>query len=465
MSLDPEAGVERIALSRSGDAIEFGPDGFYLESRGGRRQSRSICYRDITHFAAAGWGVWIATRGRMMAIRRGRFRDTNGPDRVARRLNSEIARQPGGLDQLIRIAKVQDLARNPSRQLTTRIVALLCVFVYVLQRHDSFVQEVGALIPLLVEKGQLWRLVTANFLHAVSLIPLHLIFNLLGLLGLAVLVERPLGSRRTAVIMGVSGICAMSMSFAVDNIRVVGASGMVMGLAGAAMCLELHHGDRLPTWWRVPRLPFFVILIAEGIKDYMIPGIAGEAHVGGFVAGYLCTLLLGGPERGPGPWLNRAAWSLAAIAVVSFALTTPLILRNGSAMERYALQLFATTELGADSDNDMAWRMATESDANFEELAIAQALAERAVERTEGDDPDVLDTLAEVYFLRGDVAAALRVIDEAIRISSGEWYYVEQRKRFTGERDFEDRPEPPYLPWPLRERALEQMYPDPGIVI
>lgn len=423
-----------------------------------------IPYEEITHFASAGWGFWLATRKRVLSIRRSRFRDPHGPDQLVRSLSRAIARRPGGLDQLLRISEINDRVRHPSRQIASRGVALACVVIYLMQLNDSFVQEVGALIPALVSEGQFWRLVTANFLHGMSLIPAHLLFNLLGLLGLAMLVERPLGSRRTAIIMGVSGICAMSVSFAVGYERVVGASGMVMGLAGAALCLELHHPDRLPTWWRVPRLPFFVILVAEGIKDALVPGIAGEAHLGGFVGGYLCTLLIGGPARGPGPWINRMTWAVASLAVTCFVLTIPLLQRHGSAMERYATQLFASTGLDASSDNDFAWRMATESDASVAELAIAQSLAERAVKRTHGEDPDLLDTLAEVYFQRGEIEDALRVIDQAIRVSDGETYYVEQRKRFTGERDADDRPEAPLLPWPMRERERGFVR-DPAVVV
>ena len=54
--------------------------------------------------------------------------------------------------------------------------------------------------------------------------------------------------------------------------------------------------------------------------------------------------------------------------------------------------------------------------------------------------PHILDTLAEVHFQLGHRAEAVAAIDEAIPRDPGEDYYREQRRRFLGERDPEDRP-------------------------
>jgi hypothetical protein len=43
----------------------------------------------------------------------------------------------------------------------------------------------------------------------------------------------------------------------------------------------------------------------------------------------------------------------------------------------------------------------------------------------------------------------VEAIDEAIGLEPGEAYFREQRRRFTGERDFDDRPEPPGFPFGL----------------
>jgi len=460
--------VERIPLHGPKDEILLGEEGFQVYSPSRWKRGPLVRYRDVTHFAATASGLWLGTRSDLMALRRGRFRDRDGPEDFARALTRGIARQPFGLEQLTRIAQARTLSRQPLRQAACRLVAILCIAIYLIQLQDPFIEEVGVLAPDMVAAGQWWRLVTANFLHGVTVVPMHLILNVVGLLALALLVERPLGWLRTGIVLAVSGLFAMGASYLDGYARVMGASGIVMGLAGAALCLELHHCERLPVWWRVPRRTFVALLLIDGALGFMIPFVAGLAHMGGFVGGYLATLLVarrGVTQVSTEPWVRRLAWSLALVVIVSLACLAPLLSRNSAALERYALQLLAVPDSRINSDNELAWRMATESSATVQQLEAAEALAIRAAQRTEHADPDILDTLAEVLYLRGDHEGALRAIDEAIRITRGEHYFVEQRRRFTGERAHDDRPDPPPLPWLLREEMADREFEEPGVVI
>lgn len=464
---DRAVGDERIALTGLDMEFVVCEDGLRIPSPRRWRPARTIPYREITHFASAAYGFWLGTRRDIMSYRRGRFRDPNGPERLAEGISRAIARQPRGMEQLARISQIHGFARRPTPQRVARWFSLVCVLVYLVQYRDPFIEQVAVLNPLLVDAGQLWRIVSANFLHGVSTFPVHLVFNVLGLLALSILVERPLGPLRTAVVMGASGIAAMLSSYAVGHLPVMGASGIVMGLAGAALCLELHHCDRLPVWWRVPRRPFIVLLLIEAVMGFALPFVAGEAHLGGFVAGYIAARLMAGQAvmlRPPAAWIRRLAWGFAVLAGFALLNVGTLVLRESNALTRYARQVLATPGVGPGIDNEIAWRMATESDANVKQLLAAQELAERAADRTEYGDPTILDTLAEVLFVRGDRDGALRMIDQAIRLTRGEDYYVQQRRRFVGERAFDDRPAPP-LPWALRERELlDELDPD-GILI
>lgn len=464
---DRVVGEERIALT--GLEMEFvvAEHGLRIPSKRRWRQAPTIPYGEITHFALAPYGFWLGTRRDIMSFRRGRFRDPNGPERLAEGISRAIARQPRGMEQLARISQIHGFARRKAPQRVARWLSLACVLVYLVQYRDPFVEQVAVMNPLLVDAGQLWRIVSANFLHGVSTFPLHLIFNVLGLLALSILVERPLGPLRTGVVMGASGIAAMLSSYCVGQLPVLGASGIVMGLAGAALCLELNHCDRLPVWWRVPRKPFIVLLLLEVVMGFVFPFVAGEAHLGGFTAGYFTTRLMAGQAvmlRPPAAWIRRLAFGFAALTGFALLSVGTLVLRESDALTRYARQVLATPEVGPGIDNEIAWRMATESDADYGQLLAAQELAERAADRTEYGDPTILDTLAEVLFVRGDRDGALRMIDEAIRLTRGEDYYVQQRRRYVGERAFDDRPAPP-LPWALRERELlDELDPD-GILI
>ena len=67
---------------------------------------------------------------------------------------------------------------------------------------------------------------------------------------------------------------------------------------------------------------------------------------------------------------------------------------------------------------------------------VSEAIADRT-------DWFGVDTLAEALFALGDTRGALDVIEVAIDLSGGQRYFIEQRRRFNGERDPEDRPTPP----------------------
>ena len=322
----------------------------------------------------------------------------------------------------------------------------------------------GTFAPALVGEGEFWRVFTANFLHAPVFFALHLVFNLLALLAFAFLVERPLGPMRTVVVMGAAALGAMVGSTVAGYVEVLGASGIVAGMAGAALCLELHFARSLPSWWRIPRRLFVAVLLIEAVYGFAVPAIAGAAHLGGFVGGYLATLPVAASalaRRRTPTWVTATAGALLAATFLSFVASAPLVMRNAAALARYGQAVMALPEPHPGRFNDIAWRMVTESDPDRGELAVALELALRAVDETERRNPDLLDTLAEVFFASGDADAAIETIDEAIALSPADEYFHEQRRRFTGERDADDRPEPPNLPWLFRRNPDLAPFPQP----
>jgi membrane associated rhomboid family serine protease len=93
-------------------------------------------------------------------------------------------------------------------------------------------------------------------------------------MALGFLVERPLGSARTACVMGISAVGAMVTAGLFGNSMVVGASGIVFGLAGSVLWLDYRHADSLPAWWRFPRRSLWIILVVNIVIGAMIPFIA-----------------------------------------------------------------------------------------------------------------------------------------------------------------------------------------------
>jgi membrane associated rhomboid family serine protease len=322
-------------------------------------------------------------------------------------------------------------------------VALACVAAFALEVWlGPAVHHAGFFSAPLVLPGEPWRLLTANLLHAD---PVHLGFNVLGLLVLGGLVERTLGSARSVLVMGLSALGATLAGLAVGYDALVGASGIVAGFAGALLWLELRVPERLPASWRIPRGPFVAALCADAALPLVAPFIAGAAHLGGFLMGALAAALV------TGAGLRRDALPRAATVAVGLVLVASLVavasaarlLVGGAAWEGHAARLLRLDEAPTLVLNDAAWLIATGRAPTPKALAEARELAERAVRDTHRQDPNLLDTLAEVQFQIGETDSALDTIDEAIALRPDEPYFREQRRRFTGERAEHDRPDPP----------------------
>jgi hypothetical protein len=159
-----------------------------------------------------------------------------------------------------------------------------------------------------------------------------------------------------------------------------------------------------------------------------------------------------------------AAAAVAVLVLASLVSAQRLLQRDPAALASHGRALL-TMQVSSGSLNDLAWRMVTESEPNEEGISVATDLAQRAVEQTERRDPNILDTLAEVLFVAGDDQGAIHVIDEAIELTGSEVYFLEQRRRFLGERARDDRPDPPTnLIIPVPE--MDEVFPDdPGISI
>ena len=228
-----------------------------------------------------------------------------------------------------------------------------------------------------------------------------------------------------------------------------------------------------PAQWRIPRRLFIGALLLDAALPLLLPEIAGAAHVGGFAAGGLATALVAGPglrREALRPAAGVAVALVLAIAGASIAGAARLIL-GGAAWEGHAERLLRLEAAPALILNDAAWLIATDATPTHKALEEARELAQRAVTETGREDPNLLDTLAEVQFQSGNDEAAVETIDEAIALAPGVPYFEEQRRRFTGDRDRDDRPEPPagpsFGPEPARkpevpERGFDE---DPGVAI
>lgn len=413
-------------------------------------------YADLTHWLAGARALRFGTRRGLVTIPRSWFADPAQADAFQRALFEHVAREPDGALHLARMADVDALGRERSSRRASRGIALACLAIYALELWmGPAVHHAGFFSALLAMRGEPWRLLTANLLHA-DLV--HLAVNTIGLVVLGGLVERALGTGRTIWIAGLSALGATLAGAAAGYESLVGASGIVAGFAAAILLLELRFPERLPVQWRIPRRLFVGALVADALLPLALPFIAGAAHLGGFLAGGLAAAIAAAPalRREPVTPALRVAVALVALVACASLLSASRLLRGGSAWESHAARLL---DLEAPSPlilNDAAWLIATGRSPSQQALVDARELARRAVDATSRLDPNLLDTLAEVEFRSGHADAAVDAIDEAIRLAPDVPYFREQKRRFTGDRAADDRPDPP-------DPFLEPAPPQPGM--
>ena len=152
--------------------------------------------------------------------------------------------------------------------------------------------DAGALSRDEVLAGQVWRLLSATFLHADFG---HLFGNCLVLYVLGMASEHAFGLPRTAIIYFASGLSGSLLSCALTPGPSVGASGAIFGLAAAVIVFFYRFHNLF--FVRDKRVGF--VLLAWAIysvgSGFLSPGIDNYAHIGGFTGGAVLGALL--PRR------------------------------------------------------------------------------------------------------------------------------------------------------------------------
>lgn len=433
---------ETIPLRRSRGVLAFHASGF--RHPGHLSRERFTAYSDVTHLVAGRRGLRIGTRASVFVLPWAWFVSPAGAERAQRLLVERIAGEREGPLQLARFAELDQRARSARRAPLVLVLALLCAAMHAASHWlGPELSFAGFFSRTLVEAGEWWRVVTANLLHANAL---HLITNVIVIAAIGGLVERPLGAPRTLFVIGLSAIAGMGVGLLVGYEMALGASGIAAGLVGAALWLEMRFPERLPAQWRLPRRLLVAAIVLEAVISLEVTFVAGAAHGAGFAAGLFAAALVakaglrGEPPRG---WLVLVDAALFAALLLSLAALVRETSGSPAVVARRGERLLAIPEIDPQLLNNTAWTLATAGSPTPEQLEVAERLALRAAGETDNADPNVLDTLAEVLFQRGEADRAIEVIDRAIELAPGEPYFVEQRRRFTGERNRDDRPEPP----------------------
>ena len=142
-----------------------------------------------------------------------------------------------------------------------------------------------------IQHGEWWRAFTALFLHANWL---HLTMNGAGLWIFGTAVEKTMGRWRLLVVfLGAGALGNVASAFVAHYDVAIGASGGIFGIIGAFAVAVWQL--RSPMYHTLRRR-LLVVLALMVATDFTIGGLEPQvdnlAHVGGFVAGILLTLVL-----------------------------------------------------------------------------------------------------------------------------------------------------------------------------
>ena len=176
-----------------------------------------------------------------------------------------------------------------------------------LRPTSDWIFEHGVLFGPLVAEGEWWRLITSAFLHGNLL---HIGMNMLVLWIIGPALEDYLGHGRYALLYVVSGLAGAAGALVWSPFApVVGASGAIWGIMGAAALLE----------WR--RIYVFGgqamgLVVFNLLFTFLIPGISVGGHIGGLIGGALVAFAFLYLRRQPA----LATLAVAAVGVLSVAV-------------------------------------------------------------------------------------------------------------------------------------------------
>jgi rhomboid protease GluP len=175
--------------------------------------------------------------------------------------------------------------------------------------------------------GRWWTVLTAGWLHAGVL---HILFNVLWIRQLAPAVADLYGPGRMVILYTLAGVVGFTFTSVAGRYIgglpliggagfSVGASAPIFGLLGALVYYGRRTGSR-----HIGEAGLQYALFM-GLFGLIMPGIDNQAHLGGFVGGYLGGLLLDPvkPER-INHLVGAVACLAATLAAIGWSIVTAL---------------------------------------------------------------------------------------------------------------------------------------------
>ena len=199
----------------------------------------------------------------------------------------------------------------PQVRFTTIIILLINTALYVadyLNPHAG-IDMAGLSIPWSLERFQLWRLVTAGFLHGGIL---HILMNSWVLFDLGAEVEQIYGMWRLIVFYFVSTVTGFFLSSHM-GMQSLGSSAGIFGLIGAMLAFGFTDKSALGSAVK----SLYTRWLIYALVLSFIPGVDYYAHIGGLTGGFAAGWLAATPRA-------RLMWKeplIRGIGIVCLVLT------------------------------------------------------------------------------------------------------------------------------------------------
>ncbi|MBR1679246.1 MAG: rhomboid family intramembrane serine protease [Bacilli bacterium] len=221
-------------------------------------------------------------------------------------INEKLMKDEAGLDLMINVTndinkktekenRVYESIFKQKKIVVTNVLIAINVIVFfasfILTQGNFTVGNMlnlGAINYYYLRNGEIWRLITAGFLHGGIM---HLLFNMYSLYIIGTQIENFIGKKKYLIIYFFSMICAGLMSCALSTNTVsVGASGAIFGLLGSLVYFGFYYRLYLGSVLKNQIIPLIALNLILG---FMTTGIDNAAHIGGLIAGLFIAMGLG----------------------------------------------------------------------------------------------------------------------------------------------------------------------------
>ena len=168
-----------------------------------------------------------------------------------------------------------------------------------------------------VADGELYRLLTAAFLHAGVF---HILMNMFALAQLGPVLESALGRLRFTALYVLSALGGSVLSYLLsDPLDLgVGASGAIFGLFGAYYVVVRRMGGETRS--------IVTLLVINLVITFTIPIIDWRAHLGGLVVGAVVAAAFAYAPRDE----RRTTWQAGACVAVALLLVVAVVVRTAA---------------------------------------------------------------------------------------------------------------------------------------